>query len=188
MVRRRRAGRDRINPGHAGVRKVLIGIGLALALAGIVVIMQGREISANAPAFFADSDAHMKASERSMARYAIGGFLLMAAVGLIGFAIQGTLSRYTAAEHAPVVKDTVGYVVDGTRGSVKSVAQAVAEGVRGEPQAVLRCHKCNKDNDPDAKFCSGCGAALAKSVKCAACGELNDPDANFCDACGKTIT
>ena len=49
---------------------------------------------------------------------------------------------------------------------------------------VVRCHKCNAENDTDAKFCDGCGAALTKTRACPACSELNDPDARFCDNCG----
>jgi uncharacterized membrane protein len=46
----------------------------------------------------------------------------------------GAVARYIAAESAPVAKDTVNYMADGTKDAIKSVARAVAEGVQ-EAQA-----------------------------------------------------
>ena len=54
----------------------------------------------------------------------------------------------------------------------------------GTAAVVVRCHKCNAENEPGDRFCGQCGAALAKTRPCPACGELNDPDARFCDNCG----
>jgi len=114
------------------------------------------------------------------------GFALSSA----GFA--GSVQRYMAGETAPVAKDTVNYLADGTKESVKTLAAAVGEGLAaggGRAKDVLvRCHKCNQPNEADAKFCKGCGAILAKTKPCPACNELNDPDARFCDACGKPLT
>ena len=118
----------------------------------------------------------------------MGGLGLMLTV----FGFQGALARYHAAEHAPVIRDAVGYMADGTKESVKTVARAVAEGIRdpdsGPAEPDIRCHKCNQANDADARFCKSCGAALLKIVACPGCHELNDPDANFCDHCGGTLS
>jgi ribosomal protein L40E len=109
---------------------------------------------------------------------------------LLKFGFMGAVTRYMANEVAPVGKDVVNYMVDGTEGSIRKVASAVGEGLglkAGGTQRVVRCHKCNADNDADAKFCDRCGAALSKSVPCPDCDELNDPDAQFCDHCGKSL-
>lgn len=123
----------------------------------------------------------------------VGGFFL-SGLGLMmtAWGFMGAVLRYQAAEVVPVGKDAFNYVAHGTRDGVKTVAGAIgaglSEGMRGaqpaQPQQVLRCHKCNADNNADAKFCSQCGAALAKTKPCPGCGELNDPDARFCDSCG----
>jgi class 3 adenylate cyclase/tetratricopeptide (TPR) repeat protein len=46
----------------------------------------------------------------------------------------------------------------------------------------VRCAKCGKENRADARFCRGCGEALARA--CAACGAELPEDAGFCDRCG----
>ncbi|MHC4993986.1 MAG: zinc ribbon domain-containing protein [Planctomycetota bacterium] len=118
---------------------------------------------------------------------------------LCKFGYAGSILRYMASEAAPVGKDTVNYMVDGTKDSMRDAAEALGEGISsgmakggdfgagGAAETVVRCHKCNADNDADAKFCDNCGAALSKTVACAGCGELNDPDAKFCDNCGKAL-
>ncbi len=107
------------------------------------------------------------------------------------FAYLGAVTRYVANEVTPVGTDVVNYVAQGTKESVRNLATAVGEGFRGAASAgsarIVRCHKCNTDNEESAKFCKSCGAPLAKSKPCAACGELNDPDAKFCDNCGKAL-
>lgn len=58
------------------------------------------------------------------------GFPLMflgGAMCLFGFV--GAFSRYIAAEQAPVAKDTINYMADGTQDAVRTVARAAAQGV-----------------------------------------------------------
>lgn len=107
------------------------------------------------------------------------------------FAFMGAVSRYMAGEVAPVGKDVVNYMADGTKDAVRDVAAAIGEGISaaagaGEVQVVC-CHKCNENNEESANYCKSCGAALLKTKPCAKCGELNDPDARFCDHCGEAI-
>lgn len=107
------------------------------------------------------------------------------------FAYFGAVTRYMANEVAPVGKDVVNYMADGTKGAFRDLAGAIGEGFRhGSDQTVrvVRCHKCNADNELPANFCKGCGAALTKTKPCGACQELNDADSRFCDNCGKPMT
>ncbi|HVR75867.1 MAG TPA: zinc ribbon domain-containing protein [Planctomycetota bacterium] len=128
-------------------------------------------------------------------RYFWCAFIGLPLLGLGGiickFAFLGPVTRYMANEVAPVGKDVVNYMAEGTRGAVRDVAAAVGEGLRAGAPAqemrILRCHKCNTDNEAPASFCKGCGAPLAKTRPCRSCGELNDPDARFCDGCGKVV-
>jgi class 3 adenylate cyclase/tetratricopeptide (TPR) repeat protein len=46
----------------------------------------------------------------------------------------------------------------------------------------MRCGLCEHDNQALARFCGGCGTALA--CTCAACGHANPVSNRFCDACG----
>jgi hypothetical protein len=48
------------------------------------------------------------------------------------------------------------------------------------------CTACEHDNQPNAKFCSDCGAPLARA--CPSCGRRQPPTAKFCDECGTSLT
>src|ERR671922_1985549 len=47
------------------------------------------------------------------------------------------------------------------------------------------CPGCGTENRPDAKFCGGCGSALARA--CPSCGAANDPGMRFCNECGSAL-
>lgn len=52
----------------------------------------------------------------------------------------------------------------------------------------VACPNCNTINDPNAKFCSGCGKELTRqTVACPACGSPNPAGAKFCSNCGKQL-
>ena len=48
------------------------------------------------------------------------------------------------------------------------------------------CAACGKANASDARFCSGCGAALP--LTCGSCHTDNQLDARFCKSCGSALT
>ena len=49
--------------------------------------------------------------------------------GICKFAFMGAVTRYIADEVAPVGKDVVNYMVDGTKDSVRDLAASVSEGI-----------------------------------------------------------
>src|SRR5262249_50969678 len=49
----------------------------------------------------------------------------------------------------------------------------------------MSCASCGRTNPAGARFCGGCGAALAP--RCPACGAESQPDARFCIACGAPL-
>ena len=51
--------------------------------------------------------------------------------------------------------------------------------------AALICTRCRRPNPADARFCTGCGAAIEPT--CAACGTANPGDSRFCKACGQQL-
>ena len=53
----------------------------------------------------------------------VGGVMCM-------FGFMGAVARYTAAEQVPVATDAISDLAEGTHGAVKTVACAVAEGVK----------------------------------------------------------
>lgn len=118
----------------------------------------------------------------------IGFPLIGVGATICKFAFLGSVTRYMANEVAPVGKDVVNYMADGTKGAVRDMAAAVGEGLRASEseRRQVRCRKCNTGNDATAKFCKSCGAPL-QNKSCPSCGDLNDADAQFCDSCGKVI-
>ncbi len=49
----------------------------------------------------------------------------------------------------------------------------------------MTCASCGRANRTGARFCGGCGAALAP--RCPACGVESEAGAQFCDACGASL-
>ncbi|MHC4985003.1 MAG: zinc ribbon domain-containing protein [Planctomycetota bacterium] len=196
-----------IDPGHAGTRSVLKTVGPLMILVGAIFAIigmvsffssfnrAGRDFGS--PPLSSDSPFDsVRSTERSsgMPQYFWCAFIGLPMVGfgimVTKYAYMGRVARYVAGEVAPVAKDTLNYMADGVKESVRELAGAVGEGMRsggGEPQQLVRCNKCNATNDVDANFCNDCGAALSKTKTCPGCSELNDPDARFCDNCGKPL-
>ncbi len=49
----------------------------------------------------------------------------------------------------------------------------------------MTCSNCGTENKSTAKFCGGCGAALAAT--CPACGAAHEPGLRFCNDCGAAL-
>jgi hypothetical protein len=111
----------------------------------------------------------------------VGMPIAIAGIWATRFGYLGAAARYVAGETAPVARDTVNYVLDGTKETIREVAQAV----RGEGGKDVACPTCGHGNDADAKFCDECGTALRRA--CPKCGDLNAADAKFCDDCGTPL-
>lgn len=116
----------------------------------------------------------------------IGGALTKA-----GFA--GKIVRYYSQELTPAATDTFNYAARETKDSIRDIADAIGDGLRGDhvpggaPMLACRCPRCSHDNSPEARFCSQCGVALNQQIACPTCQAMNDPDAKFCDKCGKPL-
>lgn len=172
-----------IDPRHRASRDILRVIGPAVAALGLILVVIGTA------SFF------MSFGEFEPPKYFWCAFvgLPLFALGMVlsKFGFAGAVTRYLAEEVAPVGKDVVNYMADGTKGAVRDVAAAIADGLRaggeGEQVRMLRCYKCNTDNEMPANFCKQCGAPFTKTKSCPQCGELNDPDARFCDRCGTAV-
>ncbi|MBV9124043.1 MAG: zinc ribbon domain-containing protein [Planctomycetes bacterium] len=94
----------------------------------------------------------------------VGLPLLWAGIVLCMLAFYGSIARYYVGEAAPVMKDTFNYLAEGTKGGVRTTAQAVGEGWSEGLSSVTpkaTCPHCHQANDADAKFCKNCGAAMA---------------------------
>lgn len=110
------------SPKHSGTRKFLriagpliLAIGALLEIIGIGSFMASVNNKSWPPALFVCAFIGIPA-------LFIGAVMCM-------FAFLGAFTRYLAAEQAPVAKDTINYLADGTQEAVKTVARAAAQGV-----------------------------------------------------------
>jgi hypothetical protein len=162
-----------MDPGHRALRGLLRVVGPLLVIVGAGFLIVGIG------SFFSSFNSRGGTPDKFWCAF-VGMPILAIGFGICRYAYMGAVARYAANEVAPVAKDAINYLAEGTAPGVKKLAEAVGR----QDRVVVRCHKCNRDNDRDARFCGGCGASLAKSAPCPKCQELNDPDARFCDRCG----
>ena len=104
--------------------------------------------------------------------------LPLTSIGII-FLILGfmkELNSFAASQSAPVHKDVINYMLDGTREEVNKTINASNK---------IICPECKAENDKDALFCSTCGHKL-KNI-CPKCKSENDADAIFCKNCGEKL-
>ena len=104
--------------------------------------------------------------------------LPMTSIGII-FIILGfmkELNSFAASQSAPVHKDVINYMLDGTREEVNKTINASNK---------IICPECKSENDKDALFCSNCGHKL--KIVCSKCNAENDADAKFCKNCGEEL-
>lgn len=101
---------------------------------------------------------------------------------------MGRVARYVSQEMTPVATDTFKYAVGETKDAVRDLAGAVGDGLglRGPAAGAtaVRCGRCQRENDADARFCATCGAPIAQTAPCPRCGHANKPGNRFCDQCG----
>lgn len=120
----------------------------------------------------------------------VGMPLLFVGGVMTKFAYMGSVFRYVAGETAPVARDTINYMVDGTQDAVRTFAGAIRDGLHGDTGTTTdttACPQCQASNDSTARFCDQCGGELVVVRVCGACSAENDVDARFCDSCGENL-
>lgn len=174
---------NHLDPEHENKRRIVRAVGPIVLVTGLVFTVIGLGSFFSALGSF-EQPRYFWCAFIGLPLMAIGG-------AICKFAFMGLAGRFIANEVAPVGKDVANYMADGTKDAVRDVATAIGEGLSsaqgGREVSVVRCQKCNADNEADSNFCKSCGAGLRKSVACSDCGELNDADARFCDNCGTAV-
>ena len=110
------------SPKHARVRSFLRIAGPVCAVIGLIFIAIGM-IS-----FFAAFGSFHP--PKLFWCCFVGMPILFVGLVMSKFGYFGSVMRYVAAESAPVAKDTVNYMAEGTKDAVKTIARAAAEGVK----------------------------------------------------------
>lgn len=108
----------------------------------------------------------------------LGIIILFPGLVCLSYGYMGSVARYTASEVAPVKKDTINYMLDGTKDEIARTIKTV----RGN---VLTCTNCGEDLDIDSSFCNHCGYKIKK--ECNNCNTVNDSDSKYCKTCGKEL-
>jgi NADH pyrophosphatase NudC (nudix superfamily) len=80
--------------------------------------------------------------------------------------------------------------------AIYEASQKIAALKSTPDQDVITCPSCNTANEPDAKFCGGCGSKVEKAkvhedgsgIACSGCSEPVAHDANYCHCCGTKVT
>ena len=110
------------SPKHSGARKFLRIAGpLALAVGALLMVV-------GFGSFFLAMFSHSGPPVLFVCAF-LGMPLLFIGVVMCMFGFMGALARYVAAEQAPVAKDTIDYMAEGTLDAVRTVARAAAQGV-----------------------------------------------------------
>jgi protein-S-isoprenylcysteine O-methyltransferase Ste14 len=109
-------------PKHKGTRSFLRVAGPLVAAVGLVFLIVGMA------SFFSAFGG--SGSPRLFWCCFVGLPLLFVGGAMCMFGFVGAVARYTAAEQVPVATDAINDLAEGTQGAVKTVARAVAEGVK----------------------------------------------------------
>ncbi|MCK9471906.1 MAG: zinc ribbon domain-containing protein [Bacilli bacterium] len=110
----------------------------------------------------------------------LGIFILFPGLVCLSYGYMGKVARYQAQEMAPIAKDTVNYMLDGTRDELSKTIGAV----KGNND-VIECMSCGEDNSSDSAYCNHCGQKL--SISCTNCNTQNDADSKYCKKCGREL-
>lgn len=109
-------------PKHKGARSLLRVAGPLIAAVGLVFLIIGMA------SFF--SAFGSGGSPRLFWCCFVGIPVLFVGGVMCLFGFMGAIARYTAAEQVPVATDAINDLAEGTQNAVKTVARAVAEGVK----------------------------------------------------------
>ena len=109
-------------PKHRGIRSFLRVAGPLVAGVGLILLIVGMA------SFFSAFGG--SGPPRLFWCCFVGLPLLFVGGAMCMFGFMGAVGRYTAAEQVPVATDAINDLAEGTQGAVKTVARAVAEGVK----------------------------------------------------------
>lgn len=169
-----------IDSGHGSKRAVLRFFGILLLAIGVILV-------AIALIDFFSAFGSWREPKLFWCAF-LGMPLMFVGIVMCSMGFMGAVSRFAAAEQAPVVKDSFNYVADGIKPGVSDIASAFAAGLTGgSGEAKNVCLTCGHELGGDAKFCDSCGRPVPGEKTCPTCKAQNRPDAKFCDQCGAAL-
>ncbi len=176
-----------IDPHHELTRATVSRAGMIMMAVGIGVGLTGLWMFAGP--LFSDNpfDLSFGRAASGMFLAFIGFFLTAVSLQLLFLGNAGRILRYQAGEALPVAHDVMRHSAPLAGHLAREVARSAREGWgEGSTTTARLQHSCGAWNDPDDRFCKGCGQSLTGLV-CPSCQTQNDPDARFCDRCGARL-
>ncbi len=162
---------------HEKTKRTLKIVGVVLLVCGIILFV----------AFFIDFMLTIYET-RGMPKLFVCGMIGLPMIAFGAMCLQlgnrREIGNYMKNEMTPVINDAA-YDL---KPAVKAVAEAVKETEeqpKAEEKKVTICPNCGKENQPENKFCDGCGTPLYKI--CPACGAKQEADDSFCGNCGAKL-
>lgn len=119
---------------------------IVLRVVGGLLLVVGVYLGATGLQDFASTDPG--SGSDGFGRTVAGGFMAVFGLAALAFGFLGAQARYAAGETMPVVRDSASYLSDG-------------QGIMGVGATGPFCRSCGQRNDHEARFCDGCGKALA---------------------------
>jgi rRNA maturation endonuclease Nob1 len=96
-------------------------------------------------------------------------------------------AKYTAAAVAAMRAAEPDGAPDDVEGMIAAKVRLIRSAQTSTAPDTPTCRVCGPRPEPDAIFCSTCGARLQVPTSCASCGATLPPDSNFCESCGTRV-
>jgi RNA polymerase subunit RPABC4/transcription elongation factor Spt4 len=112
----------------------------------------------------------------------VGMILIGIGSNCLKYGYMGEVTRFKATQIAPVAKDTVNYMIDGTKDEITDLIRKV----KSDDKLSRNCRYCGDALESDSLFCDHCGKKVSKT--CKTCNKENSDDAKFCRSCGDRLT
>jgi hypothetical protein len=133
----------------------------AFRVAGVVLLFVALGFLANGLADFFSSADTLDGPHKFWMIFA--GILLLGPAGwCLQAGFMGAASRYVAGETMPVVKDSASYLTDGQGFLGVGRTDSTPATPPTDAESGPFCSHCGVRNDENARFCDGCGVALAR--------------------------
>lgn len=174
-----------IDPGHDSKRATLNRVGVGLLVAGVCLFLGG--IVGFARPFFAGNPFELSfgGSALSMLSAFLGFVMIGISLQLLLMGNAGRILRYQAGEALPVAEDAARHMAPMANELARGLVRSAREGWEVGVDSTKIPHTCGALNEPDDRFCKGCGQPLGRT--CPSCSASNDADARFCDRCGTPL-
>jgi double zinc ribbon protein len=95
--------------------------------------------------------------------------------------------KYTAEALETLRAEEGARVPDDVEALIAHRVHALRSAAATAPPGAPACLSCGPRPEPDAMYCSTCGARLPAPATCARCGTALSSDSRFCEGCGSRV-